>query len=105
MSLGLVALVFFVLGIVQLIDTWTGNTPRAIAREIESEIASQNAYLREIAEKMESHLCFIKIDNNVFYAQVSPDYTRVQKIIEKVEVSSGMDTDNIYVYDWEDVGE
>lgn len=105
MSLGLVALVFFVLGIIQLIDTWTGNTPRAIARDIESEIAAQNAYLREIAEKIEPHLCFIKIDNNVFYAQVSPDYMRVQKIIEKVDVSSDMDTDNIYVYDWEDVGE
>lgn len=105
MTLGLLSLIFFILGIIQLIDTWTGNTPSALARDIESSIASQNAYLREIAEKMESHLCFIKIENNVFYAQVSPDYMRVQKIIEKVDVSSDMDTDNIYVYDWEDVGD
>lgn len=102
MTFRLLALILFIYGINLLIDTWTGNTPRAVARSIETELSVHRACLREIAEKMKPHLCFIKIENSVFYVQVSADFTRVEKIIEKVDVSSDMDTDNLYVYDWED---
>lgn len=104
MTFGLLALILFIYGVNLLIDAWTGNTPRAIARDIETELSVHRACLREMVKDAGPHLCFIKIENNVFYAQVSPDYTRVQKIIEKVDVSPDMDTDNLYVYDWEDVG-
>lgn len=104
MTFGLLSLILFIYGINLLIDAWTGNTPRAVERKIETELSVHRACLREIAEKMKPHLCFIKIENNVFYAQVSPDFTRVEKIIEKIGNDSDMDTDNLYVYDWEDVG-
>lgn len=104
MTFILLSLILFIYGINLLIDAWTGNTPRAVARSIETELSVHRACLREMIKDASPNLCFIKIENNVFYAQVSPDYTRVQKIIEKVDVSPDMNTDNLYVYDWEDVG-
>lgn len=100
---GLITLLCIIYFINSLIDNVTHNTPRDYVRRIESAISCQNEGIR-MALQDSCPFRFIKIENNVFYAQLSQDHSRVVRIIERIPMESVTEADKLSVYDWKDIG-
>lgn len=100
---GLITLLCVMYLVNSFIDRVTHNTTRDYVERIERSISCQNEGIR-MALRDSCPFRFIKIENNVFYVQLSQDHSRVVRIIERIPVESVTEADKLSVYDWEDVG-
>ena len=96
---GLITLLCIIYLVNSFIDHVTHNTPRDYVERIERSISCQNEGIR-MALRDSCPFRFIRIENNVFYAKLSQDHSRVVRIIERIPVESVTEADKLPVYDW-----